>query len=112
MKLIYLIGILLALVGLTGVLGAADIEKYDYRLLATTKTSTMEKELNEAGDAGYSFASVMGGQTGIGGKEVVVVMSKKLGAESSGSKKYKLLATSRTSTMQKELQQAGDEGFD
>lgn len=72
----------------------------------------MEKELNEAADAGYSFSSVMGGQTGLGGKEVVVVMAKKLGAESGANRKYKLLATSRTSTMQKELQQAGDEGFD
>ena len=72
----------------------------------------MEKELNEAADAGYSFSSVMGGQTGVGGKEVVVVMAKKNGAASSANKKYKLLATSRTSTMQKELQQAGDEGFD
>jgi hypothetical protein len=102
----------LALAGFMGVLGAADTTKYDYRLLATTRTSTMEKELNEAADAGYSFSSVMGGETGVGGKEVVVVMTKKLGAESLANKKYKLLATSRTSTMQKELQQAGDEGFD
>ncbi len=68
--------------------------------------------MNEAADAGYSFSSVMGGQTGIGGKEVVVVMTKKLGSESHADKKHKLLATSKTSTMQKELQQAGDEGFD
>lgn len=103
--------IILTLAGFLGVLGAADLQKYDYRLLATTKTSTMEKELNEAADAGFSFASVMGGRTGFGGKEVVVVMTKKVGA-AGGNKKYRLLATSRTSTMQKELQQAGDEGFD
>jgi len=101
----------MSLICFIGVLGAADIPKYDYHLLATTRTSTMEKELNEAADAGYSFSSVMGGQTGIGGKEVVVVMAKQLGA-APANKKYKLLATSRTSTMQKELQQAGDEGFD
>jgi len=71
----------------------------------------MEKELNQAAEAGYVFSSVMGGQTAIGGKEVVVVMTKKMGAET-GKRVYKLLATSRTSTMQKELQQAGDEGFD
>lgn len=112
MRLTNLKCIALMLAGFLEVLSAADIAKYDYRLLATTKTSTMEKELNEAADAGYSFSSVMGGQTGIGGKEVVVVMAKKLGAESHANKQYKLLATSRTSTMQKELQQAGDEGFD
>ena len=102
----------LVFTGFLGVLGAADVPKYDYRLLATTRTSTMEKELNVAADAGYSFSSVMGGQTGIGGKEVVVVMTKKLGTESQAVKQYRLLATSRTSTMQKELQQAGEEGFD
>jgi hypothetical protein len=112
MRLTTLKCISLMLAGCWGVLGAAEIQRYDYRLLATTKTSTMEKELNEAADAGFSFSSVMGGQTGMGGSEVVVVMVKKLGAEPSGNKKYKLLATSRTSTMQKELQQAGDEGFD
>jgi hypothetical protein len=112
MKVPYLPCIALVLTGVVQLLGAAEVTKYDYRLLATTRTSTMEKELNEAADAGYSFSSVMGGQTGIGGKEVVVVMTKKVGAESHGNKQYKLLATSRTSTMQKELQQAGDEGFD
>jgi hypothetical protein len=93
-------------------LPGSDAPKYDYRLLATAKTSTMEKELNEAAAAGYSFASVMGGQSAWGGKEVVVVMSRKLGEESSGRKDYKVLATARTSTMQRELQQAADEGFD
>ncbi len=102
---------LFALIAGLGMLQAADAVKYDYRLLATTRTSTMEKELNEAADAGYIFSSVMGGETGIGGKEVVVVMAKKVGEEGP-RRKYKLLATSRTSTMQKELQQAGDEGFD
>ena len=103
--------LLLVFVSYPGGLTAADPPKYDYRLLATTRTSTMEKELNQAADAGYVFSSVMGGQTGMGGKEVVVVMTKKPGA-GTGKRAYKLLATSRTSTMQKELQQAGDEGFD
>ena len=89
----------------------ARAQKYDYRLLATSRTSTMEKEMNQAAEAGYVFGSVMGGETGMGGKEVVVVMTKS--TEAAASKKvYKLLATSRTGTMQKELQQAGDEGFD
>ena len=35
----------------------------DYRVLATSKTSTMEKEMNEAGAAGFKFATVMGGET-------------------------------------------------
>ena len=91
---------------------AADAARYDYRILATNKTSTMEKEMNEAADAGYVFRGVMGGETAFGGKEVVVVMAKDLTGNAAGRKRYKLLATSRTGTMQKEIQQAGDEGFE
>lgn len=96
----------------TGFVGSAS-EKLDYRVLATTKTSTMEKELNEAGGAGYRFQGVMGGETAFGGSEVVVVMSKEVRADGSASPyEYKLLATNKTSTMQKELQEAADAGFE
>lgn len=91
---------------------AGDQVNYDYRVLATSRTSTMEKEMNEAGSAGYGFMGVMGGETGFGGKEVVVVMGKRIGADDSVRKRYKLLATQRTGTMQKEIQQAGEEGFE
>lgn len=82
----------------------------DYRVLATNKTSTMEKELNEAAEAGFRYQAVMGGDTAIGGSEVVVVVSRT--AEAKGRFSYKLLATSKTSTMEKELQQAADAGFE
>jgi hypothetical protein len=32
-----------------------------YKLLATSRTSTMEKEINEAAREGYRFAGTMGG---------------------------------------------------
>jgi len=99
-------------IGCFCVAAAAEAPRYDYRLLATTRTSTMEKEMNEAADAGYVFAAVMGGETALGGNEVVVVMIKDVSAQRPTRKKYKLLATSKTSTMQKEMQQAGDEGFE
>lgn len=86
---------------------AADV--YQYRVLATNKTSTMEKEMNEAAAAGFEFSQVMGGETAMGGKEVVTVMVKAPGGK---PKKYKLLATNKTSTMQKEMQALGDEGFE
>jgi hypothetical protein len=86
-------------------------EQYDYRVLATNKTSTMEKEMNEAAGVGYVFSGVMGGETGFAGSEVVVIMAKAPSA-SSTARKYKLLATSKTRTMQEEIQQAGDEGFE
>jgi hypothetical protein len=82
----------------------------DYRVLATNKTSTMEKELNEGAEAGFRYQAVMGGDTAIGGSEVVVVVSRT--AEAKGRFSYKLLATSKTSTMEKELQQAADAGFE
>ncbi|MBL8232519.1 MAG: hypothetical protein JNL98_28740 [Bryobacterales bacterium] len=87
----------------------ASAQSFEYKVLATTKTSTMEKELNEAGEAGYTFAGVMGGETAAG-NEVVVIMAKSSNS-SAGKVRYKLVATSKTGTMQKELQQAGDEGF-
>jgi pectate lyase len=85
--------------------------KYDYRVLATTKTSTLEKEMNDAASAGFSFVDAMGGQSAFGGKEGVVVMVKEVGAREAHMK-YKLLATNKTSTMEKEMQQLGDEGFE
>ena len=82
----------------------------DYHVIATSKTSTMEKELNEAAEKGFHFDSVMGGETAFGGNEVVIVMSRASGTKGS-SFGYRLLATSKTSSMQKELQAAADAGF-
>jgi hypothetical protein len=102
----------LSLVLLTAVFVGAE-DRFDYRVLATTKTSTMEKELNESANAGYRMEKAMGGGTAFGGSEVVVVMSKnRAGMPGEGRYVYKLLAANKTSTMQKELQEAGDEGFD
>ena len=89
---------------------APAFAQVDYRVLATAKTSTMEKEMNEAGAAGYKFVDVMGGETAIGGKEVVVLMQK--GGDVTGKYRYKLLATSRTGTMQKEMSAAALDGYD
>jgi len=80
------------------------------RLLATNKTSTMEKEMNEAAEAGFRFADVMGGETSFGGSEVVVIMVRS--SDAKPTFQYKLLATQKTSTMQKEMQEAGDAGFE
>lgn len=91
---------------------AAESGRFDYRVLAARKTSTMQKELNEAGMEGFRFESVMGGNTGWGGAEVVVIMSKDRTVEKKPSFEYKLLATNKTSTMQKEMQAAADEGFE
>lgn len=84
-------------------------DKFEYKVLATNKTSTMEKELNEAAQAGYAFRSVMGGETAFGGKEVVIVMGR---SSVPATRIYKLLAANKTSTLEKEMQSAGQEGFE
>lgn len=81
----------------------------EYRVLATSKTSTMQQEMQEAAEAGFRFGDVMGGDTAFGGSEVVVIMVKD---GSPGKFDYRLLATNKTSTMQKEMQEAGDAGFE
>ena len=87
----------------------AVAQSHTYKILATSKTSTMQKEMQEAGDTGFRFVAVMGGETAIGGKEVVMLVEK--AADDKNTYSYRLLATSKTSTLQKELQEAGDDGF-
>jgi hypothetical protein len=96
-----------AVVSLSSAVAIAQA-KVEYKVLSTTKTSTMQKEMQEAATAGYRFADVMGGNTAMGGSEVVVIMTKN---GSPGAYEYRLLASNKTSTMQKEMQEAGDAGF-
>jgi hypothetical protein len=104
--------IILFCVGIMLTLQISVIAQIQYKVLATRKTSTMQKELQEAADGGYRFEGVSGGKTSFGGSEVLVIMSKKSGVDMSGRFQYKLLATSKTSTMQKEIQEVGDNGFE
>jgi hypothetical protein len=89
--------------------GAAEAQERSYKVLATSRTSTMEKEMREAGEAGYRFVAVMGGETAAGGKEVVVLMERLAGETSAFN--YRLLAANRTSTLERELQEAADAGY-
>jgi hypothetical protein len=82
----------------------------EYRVLATNKTSTMEKEMQEAAAAGFRFGGTMGGETAFGGNEVVVIMTK--AGTGAPRYEYRLLATSKTSTMQRELADAAAAGFE
>lgn len=99
----------LLLLSVAGPVAAQPAGTLEHRVLATTKTSTMEKEMNEAAEAGFRFVSVMGGDTAAGGSEVVAVMSS---GGVRGRFSYRLLATAKTSTMEKELQEAADAGFE
>ena len=76
-----------------------------YLLLATQKTSTMQKELDEAASKG--FRVIVGSPTS--GTEVVLFLERVTTAEK--PYQYLLLATSRTKTMNKELNKAAEENF-
>ena len=47
-----------------------------YRLLATTRTSTLQKELEASGAAGYLLVGMTVGKTAMGGKELVAIMRR------------------------------------
>jgi hypothetical protein len=94
----------------SAVVAGASADAVEYRVLATNKTSTMEKEMRDAAATGFRFGGTMGGDTSFGGNEVVVLMTKAGGA---GQRfEYRLLATSKTSTMQRELQEAAAAGYE
>jgi len=84
---------------------------YQYKLLATTRTGTMQNELNEAAAAGYRLLprTMISKEQMFGGVEIVVLLEK----EPNSTKRYdyKLLATSRTGTLQKEVTDAMQAGY-
>lgn len=84
---------------------------YEYELLATTKTSTMQKELAVAAARGFRLLpeTMMQKDQMFGGLEIVVVLEKAPGTAE--RYEYLLLATTLTSTMQKEITQATEGGY-
>lgn len=52
--------------------------RYEYRLVATKKTSTMQKELCEAGEHGFGFVGMTVAKTLVGGEEVVAILRRRL----------------------------------
>ena len=85
-------------------------DTYKYRLLATARTSTMEKELNEAAQEGFRLLPrTITAKEGFVSNEIVTVLEQS--PKSNKRYEYKLLATSRTSTLQKEVAQIESDGF-
>jgi hypothetical protein len=76
-----------------------------YKLLATRRTSTMQKEIDEVAAQGYRI--LVGSPTS--STEMAVFLSREGTVEKPF--KYKLLATTRTGTMQKELNDAATDGY-
>ena len=86
-------------------------DPYEYKLLATTRTGTMQKELNEAADVGFRLipSTMIAKKQMFGGVEIVMILERVPNHKK--NYEYKLLATSRTSTMQKEVTEAKNAGF-
>jgi len=84
---------------------------YKYKLLATTRTGTMQKELNEAADGGFRLvpSTMIAKKQVLGSVEIVMIMEKS--PSENIQYEYKLLATTLTSTLQKEVSEALDAGF-
>ena len=52
-------------------------ERWVYKLLATKKTGTMQKELSQVAEEGFVFVGVTVSDTAFGGKEVVTITRRK-----------------------------------
>ena len=80
---------------------------YQYILLATSRTGTMQRELDEAASEGFRLlpATMMSS-----GSEIVMIMEKS--PNSSRGYQYMLLATRMTSTLQAEMAQAVENGYE
>jgi hypothetical protein len=81
---------------------------HEYRVLATTLTSTMQAELDEAARQGFRFVP----QTLVGGnRNELVMVVERPPVSPSWTHKYLLLATKNTGTLHKEMRKAAGNGF-
>ena len=91
---------------------ATPPDVYEYQLLATSRTSTMQEELHEAAARGFRLlpATMMSKSARFGSDQIVLIMEK--APNSTDVYEYLLLATDRTSTMQEEIMTAIADGFE
>jgi len=102
------VGALLLVLAAVPLIGAA-VPDQDltgrFLFLATARTGTMQRELDQAAAAGYRILT--GSPTS--GHEMVLVLEKVVTPPD--TYQYRLLATTRTGTMQRELDVAAADGF-
>ena len=82
-------------------------QHYEYKLLATLRTDTMQKEMQEMGEIGFNYLST---SSGLGGVTTLFErdLEKPAGTD---QKEYKLLAAVTDSTTEKELTESMSSGF-
>ena len=81
-------------------------DTYQYRLLAATRIDTLQREMSEAAGDGYHIVPRAVARKG---DELLVLMEK--GPTVLASSQYRVLATDRTGTLQKEITQTSNDGF-
>ena len=86
-------------------------DTYAYQLLATTRSSTFEEELQEAAAAGFRLLpqTLISKKRRFGGNEIVAILERPPGTPT--VYEYRLLATTRTSTLQAEVEEGMQSGF-
>lgn len=97
--------------GFASGLAAQGVPDVDYRLLATSKTSTMERELNEVAREGFVLVQAIGGTSEDEDQELVAILERDPTIATLEPYEYLVLATSRTGTMRDELNDAARRGF-
>ena len=94
-----------------------SLQRYQYRLLAAERPSTLEREMNEAAQEGYrviprtmTMKFSVRAMFSFGSEfELLVIMEK--GSDVEPAVRYQVLATTRTGTLQAELTQAQVNGW-
>ncbi len=56
----------------------APLIHHEYKLLGTNKTSTMQKELSQEGEAGFKLVGMTVGETAFGGRELVSILQRRV----------------------------------
>jgi hypothetical protein len=89
--------------------GAKGPAPFMYKLLATRKTGTMQKELSQEAALGFRYLAT---SNGLGGLTTVLERDVTVDLKQHGTREYRMLATSREKTTQKEISEALAEGFE
>jgi hypothetical protein len=80
--------------------------KFDYFLISTFRTGTLEQELHQAGAAGFVYQDQIAHR-----KEQVIILRRSRDPAQITPIEYRVLASNKTSTMQAEVRRAQDLGF-
>ncbi|HZS04456.1 MAG TPA: hypothetical protein VFD58_06440 [Blastocatellia bacterium] len=94
-----------ALLGKTG-----DGKKYEYKVLATTRIGTLEKEFTDAVKQGFDYRGLITTERILVGSESLIVLEREKG-QTVATQEYVFLNTKKESTLEKEMETAVSQGY-